>query len=741
MAVAFGISDGPLAFRTCRFEEKLRMLSTSASLALGAAFVLLGGLNVWLVLEALSRVKAAGVRSRLLALHRIGGYLFIGLYCVMSFFMFARLRSGGGDSSPLATLHFLLAVMLSPLLLIKVVIVRRYKNHYGLLMPLGLTIFVVAFALIATTAGPYLARASRVEQVMLDSASGLPTAIDLELAGDLTQKRCAKCHNLDRVVGARKDLAGWTATVDRMRELPGSGISIADGQMIVSYLASLDVREDSASTVRMEVARALVDQRCSKCHNLDRVYKEAQTPDQWRETVNRMVGYAADSTGGFQPGEDRQIIEYLSATQTPEAVNQRKERARAAASAGRSLLAEKAATGPSPAASTSPGDWKTISFISFVGLSVLTLTVRRAGVRALSPTQAASGPAAPVVAAERRSNEPFVLRLVRVTQQTPDAKTLRFTVHGPRTLDARAGQFLTFSFLFDGTKETRCYSICSSPARTGYVEITPKRVKDGRVSVFLNDRASPGMTVEASGPFGQFYLNPADDHHIVLLAAGSGITPMMAMLRYIDDLCLETGVTLLYCVRTDKDIFFRGELDELQSRLTRFRYHVLLSQPTPDWTGARGHVNREFICNAVPDVKIPKYFLCGPPPFMDATRAILTELGVEPDRIRQETFGSPGGIPGPLPSRSEGSGFTVEFAKSGKVCTVGEGQTLLEAAAAVGVNIPFACRQGQCGTCKTRLLSGPVRMSAEHGLDPDSRARGFVLTCVGRAEGDVKLDA
>jgi ferredoxin-NADP reductase len=722
-------------------QEKLRMLSTSASLALGAAFVLLGGLNVWLVLEALSRVKAAGVRSRLLACHRIGGYLFIGLFCVMSYFMFARLRNGGDHGSPLATLHFALAIVLAPLLLIKVLIVRNYKNHYGLLMPLGLTIFVVSFVLIAATAGPYLARASRVEQAMQDPSGGLPATIDAELGGDLTQKRCSKCHNLDRVVGARKDLTGWTATVTRMRELPGSGISVPDGQTIVAYLASLDRREESVSAARMEVARALIEQRCSKCHNLDRVYKEAQTPEQWRETINRMVGYAADSAGGFQPGEDQQILEYLSATQTPEAVSRRKAEARAAASAGRSLLPEKAAARPPPPEiSTPPVDWKTVGFISFVGVTLLSLAARRAGSRAAAPSPVASGTAGPVATAEPPTNDPFVLRLVRVTQQTPEAKTLRFAVHGPRRLDARAGQFLTFSFLFDGKKETRCYSICSSPARTGYVEITPKRVKDGRVSVYLNDRATLGMTVEASGPFGQFHLDP-DDRQIVLLAAGSGITPMMAMLRYMDDLCLEVQVTLLYCVRTATDIFFRHELEELRSRLTNFRYQVLLSQPTPDWTGARGHVNREFIGNAVPDVKAPKYFLCGPPPYMDAARAILKELGVEPERIRQETFGGRGEIPGASPSRSDGSSFTVEFAKSGKVGTVGAGQTLLEAAAAAGVNIPSACRQGQCGTCKTRLLSGPVRMSADQGLDPDSRKGGFILTCVGRAEGDVKLEA
>ena len=90
--------------------------------------------------------------------------------------------------------------------------------------------------------------------------------------------------------------------------------------------------------------------------------------------------------------------------------------------------------------------------------------------------------------------------------------------------------------------------------------------------------------------------------------------------------------------------------------------------------------------------------------------------------------------------RTAESGFTVEFASSGKTGAVIEGQTLLEAATAAGIEIPSACRQGQCGTCKTRLLAGDVQMTAEQGLDPESKARGFVLTCVGHANGNVRLD-
>jgi ferredoxin-NADP reductase len=724
------------------------MINPYTSIALGLAFVLVGGINVCLVLEAWSRVRAAKASALMLTLHRIGGYVFIALFCVMSFFMIARLRNGGGDVSPTVTLHLALAMVLSPLLFIKVLIARYYKNQYSLLLPLGLTIFVLAFVLVASTAGPYLTRVTKREEVSIDPGRVPPVTIDLNQASDLMEKRCSKCHNLDRVVGVRKDAKSWLTTVDRMRARPDAGISETDARLIVSYLAS-QYRLDDSAAATMEIARALVDQRCSRCHNLDRVFVTVQSPEDWRKTVAQMADYAAGSKAALQAEEQKQIIDYLSNTQTPEAVKQRKAQVDSALSTGPGLIAQTAAAGLPPPIPASRYDAKAIGFISLVALGMITLIVRRPRARAVAPALApAITPAKPVAetrsqpaVAQRWLNTPFLLELVQITQQTPDTKTLRFVVHGQQRLDALPGQFLTFSFLFDGKKETRCYSICSSPARSGYVEITPKRVDNGCVSVFLNDRASIGMTVEATGPFGQFYLDAATDKRIVLISAGSGITPMMAMLRYIDDLCLAIEVTLLYCVRTARDIIFHGELDALQARIKNFRYHVVLSQPHPEWVGARGHINRDFISSAIPEAKDQVFFLCGPPPFMEAARRILTEIGVERERIRQESFG--GTHPGlRVPeSPTTKTGFQVEFARSGKVCPILEGHTLLQTAAENGIDIPSACRQGQCGTCKTRLLEGQVQITAEQGLDPESKARGFVLTCVGHPVGNVKLDA
>src|SRR5229473_4971379 len=151
------------------------MLSSSASLWLGITFVLVGAINVWLILQASVRVKDAKAGTRLIAAHRIGGYLFIALFCVMGYFMVARLGDVAGGVSPATMIHLTLAMVLSPLLFVKVLVARYYKSYYSFLMPIGLVIFVLSFVLIGVTAGPSLAHRIRMQTVSL-AAIDLPPA-------------------------------------------------------------------------------------------------------------------------------------------------------------------------------------------------------------------------------------------------------------------------------------------------------------------------------------------------------------------------------------------------------------------------------------------------------------------------------------------------------------------------------------------------------------------------------------
>jgi hypothetical protein len=235
------------------------MLNSTASLWIGVAFVLIGAVNVWLILQASARVRDTQASTRLIAAHRVGGYLFIALFCVMGYFMLARLGDAGGSPPPATMLHITLAMVLSPLLFVKVLVARYYKSYHSFLTPIGLTIFVLSFVLIGITAGPSLTHHARMQNVSL-TAIDLPAAdIDINMAASTMEKRCSKCHNLDRIVGAHKDTPGWLATVNRMKALPDSGISEEDARIIVSYLASQVGQKGSFAAASLEVARAVVD--------------------------------------------------------------------------------------------------------------------------------------------------------------------------------------------------------------------------------------------------------------------------------------------------------------------------------------------------------------------------------------------------------------------------------------------------------------------------------------------------
>ena len=338
-------------------------------------------------------------------------------------------------------------------------------------------------------------------------------------------------------------------------------------------------------------------------------------------------------------------------------------------------------------------------------------------------------------------DSPMTLLLTQVEKQTHDTKTLRFKVLKGSQFVARPGQFLTFHWTIDGQRVSRSYSISSSPIREDYVEITAKRKENGRVSVFLNDRAKPGLEVEASGPYGRFYFDEAQHRAIVLIAAGSGITPMMAMLSYISDLILTNPVRLLYCVRTPEDIIFRKELARLRESLPNFDYEVCSSRPDLAWARRSGRLTEEFVSQHVNDLDSPTFFLCGPKGFMESAYRILSNLGISPDRILQESFGESQCSTAPRGEETCSTADRVVFMQSEKVCAASAGSTLLETAEENGVQMPYGCRMCICGSCATRVLSGAVQMEVETGLTSEQKKAGYVLPCVSRVTGTVIVAA
>ena len=167
--------------------------------------------------------------------------------------------------------------------------------------------------------------------------------------------------------------------------------------------------------------------------------------------------------------------------------------------------------------------------------------------------------------------------------------------------------------------------------------------------------------MEAHGPFGQFYFDESQHRNIVLFAGGSGITPMMAMLRYIEETAADTEITMFYAVRTETDVIFREELDRLKKRLPRFHCTVVASSPGVGWTGPRGRVNRTLIEEQLGEIGQQTFFLCGPAGFMASVKEILLSLGARAEQIRQERFT----IGTPDSARVAAATYPVEFVRSG----------------------------------------------------------------------------
>ena len=333
--------------------------------------------------------------------------------------------------------------------------------------------------------------------------------------------------------------------------------------------------------------------------------------------------------------------------------------------------------------------------------------------------------------------DPLTLTLARKEQQSHDMTVLRFLLPPERRLEARPGQFLTFEWFIDGNVVHRSYSISSSPTRSAYIEITAKRMPNGCVSKFLNDRAAPGLVVRARGPYGQFYFDQNKHDRIVLIAGGAGITPMMSILRYMRDLCIASPCTLIYCVRSENDLAFGAELCARAEQMSSFRYVPVVSTAGQDWMGRTGRLRREILEAEISKPLESTYLVCGPTGFMKLAGSLLQEMSVHSSRIVQESFGEQVAKDNGQASKPS---VNVTFARSALTIASSPRHTLLETAEAHGIFIPFGCRQGDCHTCMTRLLQGSVHRAKGEAAGAELQQQGFVLPCISRPLCDVTLD-
>jgi ring-1,2-phenylacetyl-CoA epoxidase subunit PaaE len=343
-----------------------------------------------------------------------------------------------------------------------------------------------------------------------------------------------------------------------------------------------------------------------------------------------------------------------------------------------------------------------------------------------------------------RPTEFHPLRVADVRRETEDTVSVAFEVPTELTEEFRysPGQFLTFRVPdATGALVRRSYSICSG-LDDGELRVAVKRLESGVFGVLANDSLKVGDTVEVLAPLGRFTtsMEPGRSATYLMIAAGSGITPVMSLMRTI--LARQPGsrITLLYGNRGPSSIIFREALHDLKDQhLQRLQVIHVLSregQATPLLNGRiTGKKLRELGASMLDLTAYDEVFVCGPEPMTMALRETLVELGIDASRVHLELFGSHMPPP-PKRATAEDSGERVRLeVVLGGIRTKVElrpGDTVLEAASRTGLDMPFSCKGGVCATCRARVEEGAVEMAHNYALEPWEVDAGFVLTCQSR---------
>ena len=363
--------------------------------------------------------------------------------------------------------------------------------------------------------------------------------------------------------------------------------------------------------------------------------------------------------------------------------------------------------------------------------------------------------AAPPAGAEATSASPLTanwrgyLRVGSIVTEAPGVKTFRLLPSsGDEFLPFTfvPGQFLNVAFSIGGARMNRSYSISSSPTPREYVDLTIKREPRGAVSRHIVDLLKVGELVEAAGPVGKFTFDGTEAESIVLISAGVGITPMVSIIRYLTERSWPGDIFFIYTCRTPADFIFANEVAALQQRNPKLRVAVTMTRVEgTDWKGSRGRLTRELLTQTVPGLASRSIHICGPETMIEATKALLTELGVPPDQVKSELFGAT--KPGPAAAGTTATptviatGPQVTFSKNNKSAKIREGQTVLELSEELAIGIENSCRIGTCGLCKVKMTFGEVTMAVEDSLDDDDKTNGIILACQAIPKGDIAVEA
>ena len=329
----------------------------------------------------------------------------------------------------------------------------------------------------------------------------------------------------------------------------------------------------------------------------------------------------------------------------------------------------------------------------------------------------------------------LTLRCIGRRADTHDVASWQFVPLAGELPPVLAGQCVTLHTEIDGKPQCRAYTLSSSP-QDPFWQVTIKDV--GLVSHHLHQSLQVGDEIRVDGPFGDFHLTALPCERPLLLSAGSGITPMWAMLR--DELARrpEADIRFIHSARSPEDVIFADELAALAEAHAGVR-HALILEEAPSEHPWVGRLTPEMLRELAPDLLSRHVYLCGPAPYMAAVSEMLAGLGLPAGQLHQESFGLPAVTSSAVPVDTGSDHFWLTLKKSGKKVKILPGQTLLAALEGAGETMMAACRAGVCGACRC-TTEGEIERQSVMTLSAQDLEGGVALACSCTARGDISLD-
>jgi ring-1,2-phenylacetyl-CoA epoxidase subunit PaaE len=328
-----------------------------------------------------------------------------------------------------------------------------------------------------------------------------------------------------------------------------------------------------------------------------------------------------------------------------------------------------------------------------------------------------------------------------IRQETSESKTFVVERVDGKSINYKAGQFITLLVNLGGKEVRRSYSISSTPGVDAEVFFTIKRIENGELSRYLFDELALGDVITALPPTGRFVIDKPESNLLVFISAGSGITPVYSLIKHVLFSFAEAKVLLIYQSRNEKEAIFRDEILRLQQQFSaRFTLKEIFSEPINYQLSPQrlnNNLLEKILINSLKSASVT-FYLCGPGAFMRMAEFTLKVMHFEKNLIKREDFFA---VAPPPPFMTDLSAHTVtlHYHQQTHQLEVAYPHNILEIALKHNIQLPFSCRGGRCSTCTAKCTKGRVKMTINDVLTPHDLEHGLILTCVSYPETDVEL--